>query len=88
MATCLLCTSTRAKVRDTAEIPQSQAEAIVLAVCRLIGVRVAVHRLRLTLCPDCVPGEVTRHRDLIVPLDASYHRAYLGIQRKGRKSNP
>jgi hypothetical protein len=43
----------------------------------LVGVKVELHRLRLVECRSCVPGRVTRHRELVIPLEAEYGKGYL-----------
>ena len=77
MAHCPLCDSTAAKVTDCALVKPSQAERLILELAAFTGLRVVVHRVRLVACPDCNPGRVTRHRELIVPLEAEYGKGHL-----------
>ena len=74
---CTLCGSQEYRVLESAIVQPSQAEKLVLDLSALVGVKVELHRLRLVECRSCVPGRVTRHRELVIPLEAEYGKGYL-----------
>ena len=74
---CTLCGSQEYRVLESAFVQPSQAEKLVLDLSALVGIRVEIHRLRLVECRSCVPGRVTRHRELVIPLEAEYEKGYL-----------
>jgi hypothetical protein len=74
---CTLCGSQEYRVLESAIVQPSQAEKLVVDLSALVGVKVAVHRLRLVECRSCVPGRVTRHRELVIPLEVEYGKGYL-----------
>lgn len=77
MAHCPLCDSTAARVKDCAIVETSQAEKLILDLAALVGVKVVAHPVRLVACPDCHPGRITRHRELILPLEAEYGKSHV-----------
>ena len=74
---CTLCGSQEYRVLESAIVQPSQAEKLVLDLSALVGIKVEIHRMRLVECRSCVPGRVTRHRELVIPLEAEYGKGYL-----------
>jgi hypothetical protein len=74
---CGICGSKAARIIDRTPIKPSDAERLVLDLSALVGIKVSIHRVRLVGCPDCIPGRVTRHRELVIPLEAEYPKSYL-----------
>jgi hypothetical protein len=74
---CPLCGSLEARVTSNAHVPTSDAERLLLDLAAVVGVRVVVHLTRLVECPDCHPGQVTRHREAVVPLETEYAKRTL-----------
>jgi hypothetical protein len=72
MSRCQFCSSSTARVVECATVPASEAERLLLDLAALAGVRLQIHRVRLVECPSCVPGRVTRYREVVMPLEASY----------------
>ena|ERR1017187_4114993 len=74
---CTLCGSQEYRVLENANFPPSQVERLILDIAALVGVQVRTHRVRLAECRGCNPGRVTRHRELLVPLETEYSKTYL-----------
>jgi hypothetical protein len=77
MARCQLCDSRAARVKDCARVPPGEAERLILELAALVGIRVVAHHVRLVACPDCHPGRVTRHRELILPLETEFNKSHI-----------
>lgn len=72
MSRCQFCSSSDAHVVECATVPSSEAERLLLDLAALAGVKLQIHRVRLVECPSCVPGRVTRYREVVMPLETSY----------------
>jgi hypothetical protein len=77
LSLCQFCSSDEARVIECATVPTSEAERLLLDLAAFVGVRLQIHRVRLVECPSCVPGRVTRYREVVMPLEENYAKGFI-----------